>query len=140
MRRIEVYSRVAMTRASMTTETARPVPVSNMGSRPVTLPERRAREGARRRGAAGLAIGELRVHAGRAGGRYVVFGSYAADAMTDLSDLDVLIDFPADAGETAWTFVEELARRVDLPIDLHDARHCERRFVERVRAEGIVLP
>ena len=55
------------------------------------------------------------------------------------SDLDVLVDFPADRTGEAWRFVETIAAKLAVPVDIHDARTTKAAFVERVLGKGIVL-
>jgi predicted nucleotidyltransferase len=50
------------------------------------------------------------------------------------SDVDVLIDFPDDRADDAWTFLENLVREFGVPIDMHDKRRCSVRFVDHIRA------
>lgn len=107
--------------------------------RVATLAERKAREAARRKSAANRAVDEMRLYAADHGGRFVVFGSWLRDAFRYDSDLDVLIDFPAETATAAWLFLEDLGARLDLPIDLHDAATSKQAFVERVRATGRVI-
>jgi predicted nucleotidyltransferase len=57
----------------------------------VTLPERKARETARRRAAADVIMPELKAFAERHRGRYLVFGSVAERRMSFDSDFDVVV-------------------------------------------------
>ncbi|SMH46265.1 nucleotidyltransferase family protein [Mesorhizobium australicum] len=107
--------------------------------RVTTLTERKAAEAARRKRAADDVVRELDEYARKHGGRFVIFGSYATDTMRFDSDLDVLIDFPADRTADAWRFVEDACARLAVPLDVHDARTTKASFVERVHAQGLVL-
>ncbi len=107
--------------------------------RVTTLTERKAAEAARRKRAADDVVRELDEYARKHGGRFVIFGSYATDTMRFDSDLDVLIDFPADRTGDAWRFVEDVCARLAVPLDVHDARTTKASFVERVHAQGLVL-
>jgi predicted nucleotidyltransferase len=111
------------------------------GAEPVTtLGERKAAEAARRKAAADAAVADLRAYAREHGGRFVVFGSYLTGGIRFDSDLDVVVDFPADRVAEAWRFAEEVCARRGLAPDLHDAATTTRPFLERVRAKGVVLP
>jgi len=107
--------------------------------RVTTLSERKAAEAARRKRAADHAVRELDEYARKHGGRFVIFGSYATDTMRFDSDLDVLIDFPADSTGDAWRFVEDVCAKLGVPLDVHDARTTKAGFVDRVHASGLVL-
>ena len=82
----------------------------------VTVPERKAREAARRRAAAREVMTEARGFATLRGGRFYVVGSVAAARVGYASDFDVLVDFPAETEAEATEFVEEACRRRDPPL------------------------
>lgn len=107
--------------------------------RVTTLDERKATEAARRKLAADGVVRELDAYARKHGGRFIVFGSFATDTMRFDSDLDVMIDFPADRTPDAWRFVEDACARHEVPLDAHDARTTKPGFVERVCSRGLVL-
>lgn len=105
-----------------------------------TLAQRKAAEATRRRQAADAVVEALRAYAGREGGAFVVFGSYVTGTMRFDSDLDVLIDFPAERAGSAWNFVEDVCAEHGIPPGIHDAGTCRPAFTERVRATGLALP
>ncbi|KQT52683.1 hypothetical protein ASG43_19725 [Aureimonas sp. Leaf454] len=104
-----------------------------------TLARRKSSEAHRRKAAADAAVRDLHDHARERGGRFVLFGSYVDGVMRFDSDLDVLVDFPADRAVEAWIFAEDVARRHAIPIDLHDASTSRAAFVDRVRQKGRLL-
>lgn len=104
-----------------------------------TLPERKSAEATRRWRAAQQAVRELQDYARSRGGRFVVFGSYVTDKMRFDSDLDVMIDFPADTAGDAWRFAEDLCVRLAIPLDIHDAGTTKPEFLERVCKSGLAL-
>jgi predicted nucleotidyltransferase len=106
----------------------------------VTIPQRRAREAARRRAAADLVIAELKAFALSRGGRFVVFGSVAEDRMSFDSDFDVVVDFPPGRENEAIEFVEDLCRREDLPADVHLRSLASERFLTRIADHAVTLP
>jgi predicted nucleotidyltransferase len=106
----------------------------------VTVPERKAREAARRRAAAREIIAEAREFATIRGGRFHVFGSAAADRIRFDSDFDVLVDFPVATETEAVTFVEDACRRRDLPSDIHLISTASARFLDRIRDHMVTLP
>lgn len=104
-----------------------------------TLAERKNSAVRRLKTAADGAVRDLRDYAGKHQGRFVVFGSYVKDALRFDSDLDVLVDFPDDRADAAWTFAEDIAARFAIPVDLHDARTSKAVFVEAVMSKGLCL-
>lgn len=106
----------------------------------VTVPERKAREAARRRAAAGLVMAEIREFGRLHGGRFFVFGSAAEDRMKYDSDFDVVVDFPASAETDAVEFVEQACQRRDLPTDVHLKSRASPRFLDRIRSHMVAVP
>ena len=74
----------------------------------------------------------------RLGGSFILFGSYVSGEMRFDSDLDLLIDMPADVVVQAFAEAEAMGRYHDLPLDLHDAAIASPDFVVRVRRRGRV--
>ena len=105
----------------------------------VTIAERDAREAARRRSAADAIIAQLKAFAISSGGRFLVFGSAAVDAMSSDSDLDVVIDFPSDRESEAVELVEDLSRAHDLPVDYYLRSLASERFLARIANEAVTL-
>jgi len=106
----------------------------------VTVPERKAREAARRRTAARDVMAEARDFAVTRGGRFYVFGSVAEDRIKYDSDFDVVVDFPSFAETEAAEFIEEACRRRDLPSDVHLKSRATDRFLDRIRDRMVILP
>ena len=107
----------------------------------VTIPERKAREAARRRAAACDVMAEARQFALLHSGRFHVFGSVAQDRVKYDSDFDVVVDFSSAAAETeAAEFIEESCRRRDLPSDVHLKSSATDRFLDRIRGHMVTLP
>lgn len=107
--------------------------------RVTTLSERKATEAARRDHAASRVAAALRAYAAETGGRFVLFGSFVDRRMRYDSDLDVLIDFPADRIAEAWDLVERTCAEADIEPDIHDTGTSKPAFVERVLARGLIL-
>jgi len=105
----------------------------------VTIAERDAREAARRRSAADAIIAKLTAFAGSHGGRFLVFGSAAVDAMSSESDLDLVVDFPPDREGEAADLIEELSRAYDLPVDYYLRSLASERFLARIANEAVTL-
>lgn len=72
----------------------------------ITLTEQKATEAARRQQAVAAVVPLLTEYARAHGGRYLLFGSAARGQMKFHSDVDLLLDFPADAFGDAWNFAE----------------------------------
>jgi len=106
----------------------------------VTVPQRKAREAARRRAAAREVMTEARNFASTRGGRFYVFGSVAQDRMRYDSDFDIVVDFPAETETEAVEFVEEACRRRSLPSDVHLKSAASERFLDRIRHQMVPLP
>lgn len=105
----------------------------------VTVAERKALETSRRVRAARAIVEAMKIYARAQGGRFIVFGSFVYERMKHDSDLDVMIDFDASKRRPAWEFLETLASRFDLPIDLFDRATTKDGFVQRVETTGLVL-
>ena len=105
----------------------------------VTGPDRKAREAARRRAAVEAVIHTLSAYARQRGGRFLVFGSAATGKVRHTSDLDLVIDFPAETEGEAWSFVEQVCRRPGLSGDIHSTHTTRRDFLDRIRAHAKVL-
>jgi predicted nucleotidyltransferase len=106
----------------------------------VTVAERKSRETARRRAPADLVMSEMRALGAERGGSFLIFGSAAEDRMKFDSDLDVVVDFPADLESEALEFVEDACRRQDLPADIHLKSRSSERFLERIRGHMVQMP
>lgn len=107
--------------------------------RVTTLPERKAIEAARRDAAASRVAEALRAYASAVGGRFVLFGSFVDRRMRYDSDLDILIDFPADRIAEAWDLVERTCAEADIEPIIRDTATSKPAFVERVLARGLIL-
>jgi predicted nucleotidyltransferase len=98
----------------------------------VTLTERKAAEADRRR----LAVDSLRVvlteYARAHGGRFLLFGSAARGTIRYDSDVDILLDFPPDSLDDAWSFAEHACWDLRLDPDITPFASCKGRFRERV--------
>jgi predicted nucleotidyltransferase len=106
----------------------------------VTVAERKAREAARRRAAADFVMSEMKAFCTEHGGRFLIFGSAAEDRMRFDSDLDVVVDFPAEREAEALDFVEDACRRQNLPADIHLKSRSSSGFLDRIRDHMIQLP
>jgi predicted nucleotidyltransferase len=106
----------------------------------VTVPQRKARETARRQAAADLIMAELKAFAANHGGRFMVYGSVAEGRMSFDSDFDVVIDFPLEGENAAVEFVEDICRRENLPSDIHLKSLASERFLARIAGHAVTLP
>ena len=106
----------------------------------VTVAERKSRETARRRAAVDLVMSEMRTFGAARGGRFLIFGSAAEDRMKFDSDLDVVVDFPADMESEAVEFVEDACRKQGLPADIHLKSRSSSRFLDRIRSHMVQVP
>jgi predicted nucleotidyltransferase len=109
-------------------------------SRVVTVNERKDRERARRLAAADVVMAKLRAFGAERGGTFLIFGSAAEGRMKFDSDLDVVVDFPAEREAEAVDFVEDTCRKQNIPADIHVKSGASSRFLDRIRNHMIQLP
>jgi predicted nucleotidyltransferase len=107
----------------------------------VTIPERKAREAARRNTAAQAVIERLRAFVHETGhrGRFIVFGSVASGAIRFTSDFDVLVDFPPDLESAAWSAVEAACREWNITEDVHSTMTTKPDFVEGIMTRPVEI-
>lgn len=110
-------------------------------SKIVTISERKSREAARRAEAARAVIERLRGFVRETGnrGRFIVFGSVANAGIRYSSDLDVLIDFPADLELSAWRAVEDACGKANIPADIKSVATSTAEFVEKILARPTLV-
>jgi predicted nucleotidyltransferase len=104
-----------------------------------TLAERKRAKVSRMEAALEALAAELTAYAREHGGRYVLFGSAARGELRHDSDVDIMVDFPADAGWNPAEFAEERASAHELKPDIHLLTMSSPRLRERVAAKGRVL-
>ena len=100
----------------------------------VTLTQRKAAEAERRAAAVQDLIPVLADYARRHGGRFLLFGSAARNEMTYHSDVDLLLDFPAETLSDAWNFAERACWDRELEPDLLPYDGCKPSFLQHVAA------
>jgi predicted nucleotidyltransferase len=105
----------------------------------VTLPERKAAEAARRAAAVEALVPVLAEYARAHGGRFLLFGSAARGTMKYHSDVDLLMDFSAEALDEAWKFAETACWDRQLEPDLIPYRWCRAVFLDHVEPDLRVL-
>lgn len=104
-----------------------------------TLEERKsARITALREGVARLRLG-LAAYARDHGGRYLLYGSAARDALHIHSDVDLLLDFPEYEQAAAWRFAEDECWRLGLEPDIRPLDWCKPEFVEQALRGAVEL-
>ena len=105
----------------------------------VTLAERHRRKMEHMR----LAIAEIDAlltdYARRNGGRFIRYGSTAKGRAMAHSDVDIIADFPGDAGSEAASYAEELCFERDLKPDVRPSAYISNRFISNVATDGIIL-
>jgi predicted nucleotidyltransferase len=105
----------------------------------VTLTERKDREAARRQQAVAALVPVLAEYARTHGGRFLLFGSAARGQMKYRSDVDLLMDFPEETLNAAWTFAEEACWDLGLEPDLLPYGGCRSNFLDHIAADTKVL-
>jgi predicted nucleotidyltransferase len=104
-----------------------------------TLAERQAAAAASRKDAVAAICNALSAFARAHGGRFLLYGSAAEGRVRADSDIDLLIDFPADTEAKAWRFAEETCGRWGIPADISPLAWWKAEFVARVRPGWRVL-
>ena len=105
----------------------------------VTLPERKAAEAARRRAAVAALLPALLAYARAHGGRFLLFGSAARGTVKYDSDVDLLLDFPAEALDGAWGFAETACWDRGLEPDVLPYGGCKQAFLDHIAPDLKVL-
>lgn len=105
----------------------------------VTLSERKAAEAARRAAAVEALVSVLAGYARAHGGRFLIFGSAARGRMKFDSDVDLLMDFPPEAMDDAWTFAETACWDRGLEPDLLSYGGCKPEFLDHIAPDIRVL-
>jgi len=105
----------------------------------VTLPERKAAEAARRRAAVEALLPALAVYARAHGGRFLLYGSAARGTMKYDSDVDLLLDFPAEGQNDSWGFAERACWDRGLEPDILPYGGCKPAFLEHTAPDVKVL-
>lgn len=105
----------------------------------VTLWEREALTAAARMAAADRIIVALQVYARQNSGRFIVFGSATRRKMRHDSDIDILIDFPAEMTSAARNFAEDLCIAAHLPADIFPITTHSAAFLGRVMPDALIL-
>jgi len=93
-----------------------------------------SRDGAAPLGIRGPAAGAGSVRAG-AGRTLPLSGSAARGRVRHDSDVDILIDFPADRLSNAWSFAETTCWNLRLEPDIMSLDWCEQAFLDHISLE-----
>jgi predicted nucleotidyltransferase len=72
-------------------------------------------------------------------GSFLIFGSAANGTFRFDSDVDVLIDFPAETLTAAWRFCEDACRQHGLVPDVRPKSLCSPAFVKKVSASALEI-
>jgi predicted nucleotidyltransferase len=108
-------------------------------SRYPSLAERKAARVAEIRRTLAALRARLAEYAQAHGGRFLLYGSAARDEVRYDSDVDLVLDFPSEAEDAAWTFAEEACWELKLEPDIMPASWCKPAFLERVRKEAVTI-
>ena len=105
----------------------------------VTVPERKAQAIARLKTAFALTRAALATYAAERGGHFVIFGSFARDDIRPGSDIDLIVDFPAEKERNAHDDAEAICRENGLVPDVHLRSETSEALMRRVVRDRIVL-
>ena len=104
-----------------------------------TLTERKAARTAEIRRALGVLRYRLHEYANAHGGKFLLYGSAARDEVRYDSDVDLVLDFPPEVEQDAWTFAEQACWDLKLQPDIIPASWSRPEFLERVRKEAVAI-
>ena len=82
---------------------------------------------------------DLASYAAEHSGRFVLFGSAARGETRHDSDLDILVDFPAEAERDAGDHAERLCIEHGIKSDLHLASEALPELLDRVSRDGALM-
>ena len=104
-----------------------------------TLAEREQEAVARMRSALARLTEDLAAYAALNGGTFTLFGSAARGDLRARSDVDILVEFPAEAERAAELHAEARCRDLGLVPDIQLHAYAGERLRDRVAREGRVL-
>jgi predicted nucleotidyltransferase len=105
-----------------------------------SIEQRKADEAARRAGAPDRLRAELEDFARRRGGRYILYGSLARGEARYDSDIDLLVDFPAEHEPEAWSLAERVCAEIGIESDIRPLGWCKKTFLDRALRTTKVIP
>lgn len=105
----------------------------------ITLTAVKVAEAARRQAAVAALVPLLTAYARAHSGRFLLFGSAARGQMKYHSDVDLLLNFPADGFGEAWNFAEVACLDRGLEPDLLPFGGCKQAFLDHVAPDLRVL-
>ena len=105
----------------------------------VTLKQRHRREMERMVEAVAAIDAALQTYARRHGGRFIRFGSTAARRMRRHSDIDIIADFPGEAGLAAADFAEDTCFAHGMTPDAHAGAYLSPAFKAEAERRGLVI-
>lgn len=100
---------------------------------------RKQEEAARRAGLVEKITARLGSYAQKRGGRYILFGSMARGETRFDSDVDLLIDFPAEWEGEAWRTAEDLCAELRIEVDMRPVAWCSPDFLARIMPDAKVI-
>jgi predicted nucleotidyltransferase len=104
-----------------------------------TIDQGKRDEAGRRVSAVRAIFERLRQYAQSKGGRFLLYGSTARGETGFDSDIDLLLDFPADLEADAWRFVEEVCAAHGMEADIKPLAWCTPQFAAQVTMQAVVL-
>lgn len=106
----------------------------------VTVAERRAREVESLRRAGAAALADIGAYALAEGVRFTLFGSFARGDVASGSDLDLVVEGPAERQRPARAAAEAIIERHGLRADVLLAEEVGDGLRLRLERDGIALP
>jgi predicted nucleotidyltransferase len=104
-----------------------------------TIEARKRDESLRRNALADIIADRLLPYARKTGGRYLLYGSLARKEARYYSDVDLLLDFPAEFEGEAWRLAENLCAELGIEHDIKPIGWCDDSFVARIAPRARII-
>lgn len=104
-----------------------------------TVETRKKAEAARRAGIPDILCDRLSGFACGKGGRFILYGSLASGRARFDSDVDLLLDFPAESEGEAWRLAEDVCAGLGIESDIKPLAWCDPDFAARLMPKARVI-
>lgn len=105
-----------------------------------TLSMRKHQEAERRAAVPQALADRLGEFAALCRGRFIMYGSLAKGLGRHDSDIDLLLDFPAEFEAEAWRRAEATCAELNIEADIKPLAWCDDAFLERALAGAKTIP
>jgi predicted nucleotidyltransferase len=104
-----------------------------------TVEMRKRAEAERRVGIPDILHDRLSGFARDHGGRFILYGSLAKGQPRFDSDVDLLLDFPAEVEGEAWRLAEELCAELRVELDIKPLAWCDPEFASKTMPKARII-